>query len=368
MKIVVNTRLLLPNKMEGIGWFTFHTLKRIVLTHPEHEFIFLFDRKFEQQFIFAKNIKGVVLTPQSRHPVLWYLWFQWIVNRFLAKTKPDLFLSPDGYLPLGAQTPTLSVIHDIAFEHYPEFVPFLVRKYYRYFFRKFAKEATRIATVSTYTKEDLIKTYKIHTSKIDVVYNGIHEGFKPQIQEKEIFPYFIYIGSINKRKNLLNVLKAYVQFREQFVTPVNFILVGNDAYGAEDVKAFASSSKYKNNIQFLGRIESQKELNTILGSALAMVYVPWFEGFGIPCLEAMQCGVPVITSNSSSLPEVCGKAALYSNPEDINSIANNMLEIVQNPSLREELILHGNLQKKKFSWDKTAELLWESILKTVNRK
>ena len=129
MNIAINTRLLLHNRLEGIGWFTYETLKIITRSHPEHHFIFLFDRPFHEEFIFSDNITPVVLFPQSRHPFLWYWWFEFSVPAALKKHRADIFLSPDGYLSLCAKTPSLPVIHDLNFEHYPEDLPWVVRRY-----------------------------------------------------------------------------------------------------------------------------------------------------------------------------------------------------------------------------------------------
>lgn len=125
MKIAVNTRLLLKNRLEGIGWFTYETMKRIAQWHPEHEFFFLFDRPYDPKFIFSNNITPVVLYPQSRHPILWYLWFEVSVKRFLKSNSIDLFISPDGYMSLSSDVPQLGIIHDINFFHYPNDLPLL---------------------------------------------------------------------------------------------------------------------------------------------------------------------------------------------------------------------------------------------------
>lgn len=122
IKIAVNTRFLIKNKLEGIGLFTYESLKRITRAHPEIDFYFLFDRKFDQEFIFGDNIKPVVLFPQARHPLLWYLWFEISVARWLKKNNPNLFLSTDGYACLNTSVATVIVIHDLAYEHYKEHV------------------------------------------------------------------------------------------------------------------------------------------------------------------------------------------------------------------------------------------------------
>ena len=128
MKIAVNTRLLLPDKLEGIGWVAFETLKRITRAHPEHEFYFIFDRKWDDMFIFSDNVTPVAVSPQARHPFLYYLWFEWSVPHILKKVKADLFLSPDAYLSLRTEVKSIAVFHDLNFEHYPNDLPFLERK------------------------------------------------------------------------------------------------------------------------------------------------------------------------------------------------------------------------------------------------
>ncbi|MFN3342698.1 MAG: hypothetical protein ACK40M_08385, partial [Flavobacteriales bacterium] len=120
MRIAVNTRFLLPGKMEGFGWYSYETLRRIVVAHPEHEFIFLFDRPFDRRFVFASNVIPIVIGPQARHPFLFWIWLEVSVKRALKKYKADVFVSPDGYLSLGTAVPSVAVIHDLNFEHYPK--------------------------------------------------------------------------------------------------------------------------------------------------------------------------------------------------------------------------------------------------------
>ena len=174
MRIGVNTRLLLSGKMDGIGWFANETLKRLVLNHPEHDFYFFFDRKYDPCFVFGPNVHPVVLCPQARHPVLWYLFFQISIKRALKRYNIDLFLSPDGYLPLGTDVPTLTVIHDINFEHSKDFLKPSHQRYMTYFFPQFARYSTRIATVSEFSKQDISTVYNIQPEKIDVVYDGAY--------------------------------------------------------------------------------------------------------------------------------------------------------------------------------------------------
>ncbi|MFT5920635.1 MAG: glycosyltransferase involved in cell wall biosynthesis, partial [Granulosicoccus sp.] len=208
MRIAVNTRLLLPGRLEGIGRFTNETLKILVADHPEVEWIFLFDRPFDQQFVFGPNVTPVVVWPPARHPLLWTLWFEFMIPRALKKHKADLFLSPDGYNSLSTEIPSVNVIHDLNFEHNPNDVPGWAGRYLRSHFPKYALAAQRVATVSEYSARDIEKTYSINSEKIDVVYNGVDNRFSASSsdQAREVKtretggqPFFLYVGSINPR-------------------------------------------------------------------------------------------------------------------------------------------------------------------------
>jgi len=368
-RIAVNTRLLQEGKLEGIGWFTYETLRRIVKSHPEHEFLFIFDRPFSNKFIFANNVKAIYAGPPTRHVLLFIPWFDFVVPRLLRKHKIDLFLSPDGHIPLRGTTPSLAVIHDINFHHHPEQVPFLVRKYYNFFFPRFARKAKKIVTVSEFTRSDLVDSYKIERTKIDVAYNGCNEIFKPIPEEDKSAikakysggsEYFLFVGLIIPRKNLPRLIEAYLSFREKSKNPIKLLVVGEKKWWDSKNEELISNSPFKNDIVFLGRL-SAENLHEVVASAYALTFVPLFEGFGIPVLEAFACGTPVITSNTTSLPEVAGGAALLCNPYEIDSISEAMHKLSSNEELRNSLISKGLERKKAFSWDKTASILWTSI-------
>jgi glycosyltransferase involved in cell wall biosynthesis len=366
MKIAVNTRLLLPNKLEGIGWFTYETLKRIVLNHPEHQFYFLFDRPYSQEFIFASNVTPVVINPPSRHPILWYIWFEFSVKRALKRIGADLFLSPDGYLSLSSKIKSISVIHDINFEHHPEQFRWSYKKYFLYFFPKYAAKANRIITVSEYSKSDIASSYNVNPDKIDVAHNGANLVYRPlsdveKADARHQFAngcnYFIYIGALLPRKNVARLLKAFDKFKEVTKTDIKM-------FNTHDIEQVYREMKYKHDVIFAGRL-IPGEIELALGGALALTYVSYFEGFGIPLIEAMQAEVPVITSNVTSLPEVAGDAALLVDPYSVHSICDAMLKVFEDLYLRNNLVEKGRLQRKKFNWDNTAARVWESIEKCI---
>ena len=216
MKIAVNTRLLLKDKLEGIGWFSYEILKRVVIQHPEHTFYFIFDRKYSEEFIFSKNVIPLVIYPPTRLPFLINYFFQQRIPKLLKKLNIDIFISPDGWIPCKTDVPVLNVIHDINFLHHPEFISFLYRHHFKRWFSCFAEGADKLVTVSMFSKQDIIESYGVDYDKISVVYNGVSNHFNA-LDESTISrirqeftagqPYFIFVGSIHPRKNLENIFK-----------------------------------------------------------------------------------------------------------------------------------------------------------------
>lgn len=374
MIIAVNTRFLLKDRLEGIGWFTYETLQRIVKWHPQHQFIFFFDRPFDKKFVFAQNIKPIVLFPPARHPFLFYLWFEYAVTAALKKYKADVFLSTDGFLSLRTNVPTLLVIHDLAHVHFTNQVKYLEQKYYNYFMPKFAKKAKRIATVSEYSKHDIHQQYNIPLADIDVVYNGVREEFRPletntQTRVKTKYAegqdYFFYIGAVHPRKNVHRLITAFDQFKQQTKSTVKLLIAGRFAWQTGVVKTAFDQAVHQNDIQFLNYV-ADEEVPLLIGSALGLVYVSLFEGFGIPLVEAMYCEVPIITANISSMPEVVGTAGITVDPESIVEITEAMVSIYSKDETRMTLIEAGKSQRQQFSWDLTARKLTNSLNKLTS--
>lgn len=379
MKIAVNTRFLLKGKLEGIGIYTQEIFRRVVQLMPEHEFYFLFDRAFDDEFIFAENVKPIIVSPQARHPFLWYWWFEKSVPKILKENNIDLFISPDGYASLNTNVPQIITIHDLAFEHYKTHTPFLVYQYYKYFVPKFCKKAVKILAVSEFTRQDIIKNYAIDEHKIEVVYNGfdahltsLKGGTHPVLVEREVpfrgfrGKYFIFIGAVHPRKNVLGLLKAFEHFKSSSTHEHQLVIIGRNAWMNSELEHFYQQMKFKNEVIRIEKIE-RKNLLLILQNAFAMVYPSFFEGFGIPIVEAMSSGIPVITSNVSSMPEVAGNAAILVNPDDTVEIANAMNEMVMNEKLRNELIRKGKERAQYFDWNTSAKKIAEIInLQFVN--
>ena len=375
MKIAINTRFLIKDHLEGIGWFTYEVLKRIVEQHPKDEFIFFFDRPYHEEFIFGENVKPIVLFPPARHPFLWYLWFEWSLAKALKKHKPDVFFSPDNYLSLNSTVKTLLAVHDVAIVHFPNEVPFIARKYYQHFVPKFLKRADQIITISNFVKNDMIEAYQVDPDKITLTCNGCREDFKPISKEEQLEirnqyaageEYFFYIGSINPRKNIHRLIQAFDLFKSETKSSMKLLLGGRFGWQTGKVKSAFEQSRHKDDIVFLGFLKNE-ESPKLMAAAKALTYVSVFEGFGIPLLEAMHSNTPVITSKVASMPEVAGDAALLVNPTNLKEIAAAMKKINDDEALRQKLIEAGKIQRQKYNWQKAADAVYESLVELHQR-
>lgn len=373
IRIAVNTRLLLPDYLEGMGHFTDECLKRIVKEHPEADFLFIFDRPFDPKFIYGPNVKGIVCGPAARHPLLWKLWYDLRVPVILKKWKADIFLSPDGFCSLSTSIPQCLVLHDLSYLHFPGFNKRSHRYFYQRYTARFIRKASSLATVSEFSKTDIINHFPEAKGKIDVVYNGVKQQFSPRDLEKrettknhytEGKDYFLFTGAIHPRKNLINLLRAFSQFKKRQRSSMKLVLTGRLAWKYEGFLQDLKHYKYREDVVLTGYVK-EEELVEITAAAYALVYPSLHEGFGVPVLEAMCSGVPVITSENSAMQEIAGEAALYADPAQPASIASQMMRIYKDESLRNSLIEKGKLVAIPFTWDRSARLLWEAMMKAL---
>ena len=370
MRIGVNTRLFVKGKMDGIAWYAYEVLRRMVMSHPEHEFVFFFDRPYLEEFVFEKNVKPVVLHPQARHPLLWRYFFEVSLKRALVREKVDLFFSPEGFVCLSSKVPTVNIIHDINFEHFPEFLQKSHRRYYQKYFPLYAQRSDTLTTVSEFCKQDIAETYQLPADKIEVAGNAAAEDFFPLSEAErqavrnewtEGKPFFVFVGTINRRKNVIHQLMAYDDFREAG-HEAKFVFVGSKKHWNSEMGHCLQNMRHASDVVFTNYI-STTDLNRILASACALMYVSSFEGFGVPILEAFAAETPVITASVTAMPEVAGDAALLVHPDDVPGISAAMQRVFTDMELRGRLVEKGRLRQRSFSWDSTADILWRIIEK-----
>lgn len=373
MRIAVNAIFLQKDQLEGYGHFANEVLSRIVKAHPQHEFFFLFDRPYDQKFIYASNVTPLIVQPAARHPLAFKWWYDVKAPLALRRYKPDVWLQPYGFCSLSSSIPQVLIVHDLAFLHHPDFIPWYHRLYYRFFTPDFLHKAKRIITVSNYSRKDIIHNYQVTEQSVTVVPGAANSGFRPlSFEEKETVKelysdgreYFLFTGGIHPRKNLMNLLKAFSLFKKWQHSNMKLLVAGRLAWQYHAVVDKLKTYKYRDDVVMLGYLPDEA-LAKITASAYAMVYPSFFEGFGLPIVEAMQCGVPVITSDTSSMPEVGGTAARYASPGDPDAIAKEMLNLYRNEGLRSAIIEAGLAHASTYNWDNTASAIWEELCKAA---
>ena len=377
MRIAVNTRFLLSKGLTGFGVYTHEIMRRMVNAHSDDSFAFCFDRKFDGQFIYGNNVEGVSLYPPARHVALFMVWYQMRLKSFVNRWEADVLFSPDSFMPLGQKTPTVITVHDVAYKRFPEMVPRLQKQYYEKFMPRFIDEAAHIITVSEFSKKEICHFFDVDPDKVSAIHNGVGPEFKPRSEEEkqgvrgrysEGKPFLLYVGAIHPRKNVATLIRAFELYKNETQSELQLVIAGQQNWHAEDVKQVFESSSYKDDIRFLGHVAAQ-DLPLLVGSARAMVYVSLYEGFGLPVVESLASGVPVIVSSSEStgavLTEVGGDAVIQVDPTDVSSIAGGISSIVEDQSLWESLATRSVIRAKEFNWNAASEKTYDILRRTA---
>ena len=235
---------------------------------------------------------------------------------------------------------------------------------------KFIRRADKIITVSQASADDIVTHFPHAAGKTKVIYNGgrsLFSNHNDSLQEhtqagfRTDKEYFLVIGAIHPRKNLDRTLTAYRKFRDQSKRKTELLIVGRKAWKTKSLESTYTDHPYKADISFLGFVSNDK-LGQLLSGAKGLIFVSLFEGFGLPILEAMQAGVPVITSNRSAMKEIAGQAAILVDPERTEEIAQAMMTLLENKQLARSLITKGLERAQHFSWDSAAQRVSEEIL------
>lgn len=373
MRIAVNARFLLPERLEGFGLFTQEVLRVMVQQHPAHEFHLFFDQPFDSKFVFAANVQGHVLSPAARHPLLWKYWFDVQVPRMLKTLKADVFFSPDGQCSLRTKVPQVLAVHDLGFLHRPGDYRTSHLRYYKYYTPRFLRKAQSVLTVSDFSKQDIIAQYNTPAEKIGVVHNGVKEIFAPLDYDakdamKENYAagteYFLYAGTLQPRKNLINLLKAFSVFKRRLHSAFKLVLAGRLAWKNDEFLELLKTYKYRDDVVLTGHLP-EAELARLMASAYAFVYPSFFEGFGLPVAEAMRCGVPVLTAKASAMEEVSAGVALYFNPHSVDEMAEALMRIYKDEDGRRERVQKGLAVADRYTWATTGEKVWDALQKAA---
>lgn len=295
----------------------------------------------------------------------------------LRRSKPDIFFSPTHYLPIFSPSKSLISILDISYIRFPE----LFRKSDLNQLTKWTKysveKAKGVFTISRASKDDIIKEYGVPEEKVIVTYPGIKSEIRSaswrtkfKMQNSKLLKdkygverkYVLFVGTLQPRKNITRLVEAFSLLTNK---DINLIIVGKRGWLYEEILGAPKKFGVEDRIKFLDSV-TDEDLPIFYQHAVCFVLPSLYEGFGLPVLEAMRYGCPVITSNISSLPEAGGDAALYVDPLDVNDIKNNLELIINDEKLRKKLVKRGYEQVKKFSWEKTAKQTLDFLTKVAN--
>ena len=361
----------------GLGNYSRTLILDLAKSFPEHSY-FLFNTKKSSRYTFDKDIFLQVLPQDLKSKLLPSLWrSQWMAKN-LQDLEIDLFHGLSHEIPAGLKKSGIKsvvTIHDLIFERYPhQYNPLDVR-IYRKKFKYACQNADRIIAISEQTKQDIVDFYKIDPLKIDVCYQSCDRSFnsfiseiqKTEIRKRYSLPerFFLSVGSIIERKNLLNICKAMKSLGERNNIPLVVVGKGGGEY-RKKIDAFIKANGMHKQVYFLSdHYTDIADLPVIYSLAESLIYPSFFEGFGIPVLEALSVGTPVITSNASCLPEAGGDAALYVNPDQFEDIADCMLKVATDEGLAQTMIKKGFIQAGKFSNEICARKVMDTYLHVV---
>lgn len=350
----------------GIGEYSFELLKKFKefqISHSQSSVqanfkfqIYLKSEPRDDMPMETGNWKYIIVKPSR-------LWTQIGLPLYLYShsPKPNVFFTPTHYAPRFSPVPTVISIMDLSYIYFPEL--FAKNDLYQltHWTSYSAKNARKIFTISESSKSDIMSVYHVKKEDIVVTYPGIKPLLSKttlpmdQLQKKFNIPkkYILFVGTIQPRKNIGRLIEAFEKIQEKN-KDVDLVIVGKKGWLYEPIFKLPRDIKIEHRVHFLEFV-SEADLGMLYENALCFILPSLYEGFGLPVLEAMQHGCPVITSNVSSLPEAGGDACLYIDPTDAHDIAKKISLLIENKKLREELVKKGYTHLKKFSWEKAAK-------------
>ncbi len=350
MKLGIDASRAFMKEKTGAEEYSYQLIRHIKLMDLDDHQIFLYVRNGSKiDFDLPKNFFVKEINYNK-------FWTQIGLSLEMKKNPVDALLVPSYAIPIIHPKNTIATIHGLEYKYFPECYSARDRALLELNTLLNVKLAGKIIAPSENTKKDLMKFYKVNPEKIKVVYHGAGiMNYELRIKNKKSFN-ILFIGRLEKRKNLANLVKALEVLNSKFKiqnSKFKLILAGKRGFGFEEIKKAIFESPNKNDIILKGYV-SEQEKERLYQNADVFVMPSLYEGFGLPILEAMSCGVPVICSRNSSLPEVAGRAGLLVDPNNIQEIAEAINRVLNNADFREEMVKRGFENIKKFSWEKCA--------------
>lgn len=359
MRIAVN---LLPYKnYEGVETYIVNILNHIAREYPEIELV-LIKHTHSPAFLNLKgnNISNYIIETKKKSG--WYILLlsQTIIYKALMDIDPDFLFCPYPHVPLFYPK-TVVTIYDCAYDRFPEESYFAMRVYMKLMFLSIKLFSKKIITISTASKKEIVDLWHISPARIETVYIALPDGFSSYQEEKSLIPqyrlipkkYFVFVGFARPRKNLEGVLRAFAEFNKRNPN-YQLVLIGKQNVRSEFVLRHAEELGIREKIIITGYV-SEDQKKSLCKNALAVVFPSFYEGFGLPILEGQSLGVPVLTSDISSMPEIGGDGAYYVDPYSSKSIADGLEVLARNKNIRDGIVKNGYKNKERFSFNKAAQ-------------
>ncbi|EKE11335.1 MAG: glycosyl transferase, group 1 [uncultured bacterium] len=362
MKIAIQVADLDHSRIDGTRVYIHNLLKKFGELDAQNDFLLFHRNKFNPELA-PPNFSNFNIIKKSSP----FFWTQTVFAAELWKSRADVLWMPMAALPFfrRKEMKTVITIHDLAFKHFPEtFTKKDLRKL-NFFADYSIRKADKIIAISQATKKDILKFYpEIDENKIKVIYHG----FSPEVFSGErnmdeenalkrrlgvIGGYILYAGALQPRKNIEKLIEAFEDYKKRTGSAIKLVLAGEKAWKWEKIEEMAQKSSFKEDIIMPGKLKFCDMGHLFRGSSV-FVYPSFYEGFGITVLEAFAAGVPLITANNSSLPEVAGDGALYFDAHDAKGLSLQIEKILSSRDLQDEMIAKGKERLKEFSWEKCA--------------
>jgi len=363
MIIGVDASKLVSSHKTGVELSTQELIKAVLRQDKVNTYWLYSPTPLPKKFLISDRVKNKVL-PGKR------LWTLYVLSQELKRTPPDIFWSPSNFFPRNLPKKAVITIHDLAFYLFPEDYSFKSRWLSTWALKKAIRQASNIIAVSKQTKKDLKNHFAVPGENIEVIYHSLRQDlFKNQNPDefKKLYPklgkYFLYVGRLELKKNLLNIIQAFYKFTKNSEEPVKLFLAGSPGFGYKKIVKLIKNLNLEDKVVMPGYIDDD-HLDLLYKNSLGLIFASFYEGFGLNILEGFAAGIPVITSNLGAMREIAGNAAYLVDPFNIKDIAKSFSQVADDKNLRQQLINKGTNRLKDFSWEESADKLislWSKI-------